>query len=74
MEGLARGETAVLAIRNETNFPHSIHLHGMHFRILRRGGEPVSEGFRDTVTMGAMETAEIALWRRSPAAGCSTAT
>lgn len=68
-EPLARlgvGETAVLEIVNDTRWPHSIHLHGMHFRILSPNGGALGGGFRDTVTMGPMDRAEIAFVAEAP--------
>ncbi len=42
----ARGETARISLRNETAFPHGIHLHGHHFHEI---GDDGSVGrFRDT--------------------------
>ena len=63
---LALGESAVLDITNRTRWPHSMHLHGMHFRTLSRNGEAVEEGFRDTVTMGPMEQATVAFVAEAP--------
>jgi FtsP/CotA-like multicopper oxidase with cupredoxin domain len=35
---LALGETCVIALRNDTAFPHAMHLHGHHFRQVRADG------------------------------------
>ena len=34
----ARGETARITLRNDTAFPHGIHLHGHHFHEVREDG------------------------------------
>ena len=45
-----RGRTVHLTIRNDTGFPHGIHLHGHHFTVLSRNGEPdPHRDRRDTV-------------------------
>ena len=42
----ARGETARITLRNDTAFPHGIHLHGHHFHEIRVDGSPGH--YRDT--------------------------
>ncbi|WP_300034139.1 multicopper oxidase family protein [uncultured Roseobacter sp.] len=41
-----RGETGIIELINDTNFPHGIHLHGHHFHELDSDGTPGD--FRDT--------------------------
>ena len=60
---LARGETAVIAIENRTAFPHAMHLHGHHFRIL---GPEGPGAWRDTVLVNPREAVEIALVADNP--------
>ncbi len=62
-----RGETIVLESRNETAFPHAIHIHGHHFRILERGGAPVPhKDWLDTFTTRPKETVKIAFVADNP--------
>src|SRR3546814_10238553 len=36
----ARGHTVAVDLRNDTRWPHAIHFHGHHFRVLERDGKP----------------------------------
>ncbi len=70
------GETIVLKLVNETAWPHAIHLHGHHFRVLTKG--PRSNGqlnpvlgeeehaYRDTVLVERDEIIEIAFVADNP--------
>lgn len=61
---LARGETARIAIVNDTAFPHAMHLHGLHFR------EVLADGalgpMRDTILVERGESREIAFVADNP--------
>lgn len=59
-----RGETVRIAIRNDTAWPHAMHLHGHHFRRIRPGKEPGP--LRDTLLMRRNEVAEIAFVADNP--------
>ena len=71
-----RGETVRLSMVNETAWPHSIHLHGHHFRELSRSRlsdnaptkatEYGPDAWRDTVLMQADEKVEIAFVADNP--------
>jgi FtsP/CotA-like multicopper oxidase with cupredoxin domain len=64
---LELGRSHVLLFRNETAWPHPMHLHGHAFRILTRNGRP--EPYRpwaDTVLLEPDETAEVALVADNP--------
>jgi FtsP/CotA-like multicopper oxidase with cupredoxin domain len=64
---LERGRTCVLALANETNWHHPIHLHGHFFRVLVRNGRPTRlREWRDTVLLAPRETAEIAFVAHNP--------
>ncbi|MCY4139334.1 MAG: multicopper oxidase family protein [Rhodobacteraceae bacterium] len=53
----ARGETARITLRNDTAFPHGIHLHGHHFHEIRDDG---SFGhFRDTTLVDRQASRDI---------------
>lgn len=59
----ALGETIRIPITNRTAFPHSMHLHGMHFREVL----PVELGpWRDTLLVGPDETREIVFVAENP--------
>ena len=53
---LARDEPVHLAIRNDTAFPHAMHLHGMHFREIAADG--TLGPLRDTTLLQRGETRE----------------
>lgn len=62
-----RGETIVLESRNDTSFAHAMHIHGHHFRVLERDGEPLEhQDWRDTFTTQPQETGKIALVADNP--------
>jgi FtsP/CotA-like multicopper oxidase with cupredoxin domain len=70
------GETVVLTMINETAWPHAIHLHGHHFRVLRKGPlqsrelasieDEEKNAFRDTVLLARDEIIEIAFVADNP--------
>ncbi|WP_137702152.1 multicopper oxidase family protein [Marimonas lutisalis] len=59
-----RGETIVLALTNDTAWPHAMHLHGHHFRQVAADG--TMGPLRDTLLMNRGETAEIAFLADNP--------
>ena len=61
---VSRGETFRLKIRNDTAFPHAMHLHGMHFHELDQNGH--LGAFRDTTLVARGETKEIAAVADNP--------
>jgi FtsP/CotA-like multicopper oxidase with cupredoxin domain len=61
------GRTQVLKIRNDTAFPHPMHLHGHSFRWLSRNGRPVAGApWLDTVLLLAEEEVEVAFVADNP--------
>ncbi|GAA6198665.1 MULTISPECIES: multicopper oxidase family protein [Pseudophaeobacter] len=60
---LSEGETARVTIRNDTAFPHAMHLHGMHVREVLETGE--LGPLRDTLLVFPDETREIAFVARN---------
>lgn len=64
---LVRGRSYRLHLHNDTAFPHPVHLHGQHFRVLSREGvaEP-RRPWRDTVLLAAREHAEVLLVAHNP--------
>jgi len=64
---LAIGRSHVLTIRNETAWPHPMHLHGHAFRILTRNGLPEPHRpWADTVMLEPEETSEMAFVADNP--------
>ena len=53
----ARGETALIEMRNETAFPHGIHIHGHHFHELRPGGG--LGHYRDTTLVDPRQSRDV---------------
>lgn len=61
LAGFRRGASVVLDLRNETAFPHPLHLHGHTLRVLSRNGRaPPRRTLRDTVLLGPQERLEVA--------------
>jgi len=69
-EPLARiplGRTATINMVNRTAFPHAMHLHGFHFRVIERNGKPVANApWRDTELVGTDEQVRIAFVADNP--------
>ena len=64
---LKRGQTCVLALRNETAWWHPMHLHGYSFRVISRNGKPnPRREWRDTVLVPPREAIEIAFVADNP--------
>ncbi|MEQ9557610.1 MAG: multicopper oxidase family protein [Rhodospirillales bacterium] len=62
-----KGESVILAIRNDTAFEHPIHLHGHTFRVLTRNGKPdPDQPWQDTVLLTVDGEAEIAFVADNP--------
>ncbi len=59
-----RGQTVRVEMRNDTMFPHAMHLHGHHFREVLPGGG--LGPLRDTLLMFGDETREIAFVAHNP--------
>jgi FtsP/CotA-like multicopper oxidase with cupredoxin domain len=60
---LGLGETARIAFRNDTAFPHGMHLHGHHFREVR--GDAFGP-WRDTILVAPGQDIEIAFVADNP--------
>ena len=61
----APGETVVLTVRNDTAWPHAMHLHGHHFRVL---DGPAPGPLRDTHLVAPGATADLAFVAGTPGA------
>lgn len=67
MIAVERGRTVLLRVKNDTLWPHPIHLHGFPFRVLTRNGEstPYQE-WRDTELLLSNGSAEVAFTADRP--------
>lgn len=64
---LRRGEHVLVNIKNDTRWPHAMHLHGHHFQVVRRNGNPVTgEPWRDTELVHPMERVTLGLVADNP--------
>lgn len=64
---LDEGGHYVLAMRNETAWPHPIHLHGHVFRVIARDGRPTRyREWADTVLMAPRESVDVAFVADNP--------
>lgn len=64
---LRRNEHILINIKNDTRWPHAMHLHGHHFQVVRRNGTPVSgTPWRDTELVRPMEQVTLGLVADNP--------
>ncbi len=64
---LGRGRSHVLVLKNETAWPHPMHLHGHAFRVIARNGRTVPYSpWTDTVMLERDDTVELALVADNP--------
>lgn len=64
---LRRNQSYIFAMRNDTVFPHPIHLHGHHYRVISRGDQPTRfQEWQDTVLMQPRERVEVAFVADNP--------
>lgn len=61
-----RGRTVVLSLPNRTAFPHAMHLHGHHFRLLDRLDDGWKPFWLDTIVVAPQDTARIAFVADNP--------
>jgi len=62
-----KGQTAVIDIKNDTAWPHAMHLHGHHFRVIEKNNQSVGgEPWVDTLLMAQGESASIAFVADNP--------
>lgn len=62
-----RGQTVTVNMINDTRWPHAMHLHGHHFRVVARDDKPVNDApWRDTELMQAGEKVRIAFVADNP--------
>jgi FtsP/CotA-like multicopper oxidase with cupredoxin domain len=64
---IPKGRTAVINMINRTVWPHAMHLHGHHFRVVERNGAPVTGApWRDTELVERDEQVRIAFIADNP--------
>lgn len=64
---LARGQNCRIVFDNDTRWHHPIHLHGHHFRVLKRNGETEPrQPLRDTLLMNPADIVEVAFVADEP--------
>ena len=61
-----RGRTVMLAFVNRTAFPHGMHVHGHHFRLLDNLDDGWKPFWLDTVLVAPQATARIAFVADNP--------
>lgn len=62
-----RGRSVRLVFENRTAWWHPMHLHGHHFRVLARNGEPLpGRPWRDTVLLAPRDRVEVAFVADNP--------
>jgi len=62
-----RGRTVILDFSNHSAWPHPMHLHGHHFRVLEHSRDPEVIGrWLDTVLIGPEESARVAFVADNP--------
>jgi len=67
LAAIPKGRTAVINMVNKTAFPHAMHLHGHHFRVIERDGKPVTGApWRDTELVLRNEQVRIAFVADNP--------
>ena len=66
MFSVRRGRTVMLNFINRTAFPHGMHVHGHHFRLLSRLDDGWKPYWLDTMLVEAMQSARIAFVADNP--------
>ncbi len=62
----ARGQTVRLNMVNDTRWPHAMHFHGHHGRVLKGGRREATDVWRDTVLVDAGERIDVAFIADNP--------
>lgn len=63
----ATGQTVAIDMVNDTRWPHAMHLHGTHFKVIRREGRPVQDSpWRDTELLDPGARATVAFVADAP--------
>jgi FtsP/CotA-like multicopper oxidase with cupredoxin domain len=61
------GRTVTVDLRNDTQWPHAMHFHGHHFKVIGRDGAATNDdAWKDTVLLEPQKTAKIAFVADNP--------
>ena len=61
------GRTVTMNMINDTRWPHAMHIHGHHFRVIEKNGQPVSDTpWRDTELLEPGDTTRVAFVADNP--------
>ncbi len=61
------GRTVTIDMRNDTQWPHAMHFHGHHVKVIERNGRPTgSETWKDTVLLDRQDSAKVAFVADNP--------
>ncbi len=61
-----RGQTVIINLVNDNRWPHAMHLHGHHFKVLNDLGDKLSGAWRDTLLMEPGDARRIAFVADNP--------
>lgn len=62
-----RGRTVIVNMMNETAWPHAMHFHGHHVKVIERNGKPVADApWRDTELMQRNDQIQVAFPADNP--------
>ncbi|MCP5163321.1 MAG: multicopper oxidase family protein [Hahellaceae bacterium] len=66
LASLARNKSYIFTLRNNTQYPHPIHLHGHTFKVLESDKRPITPYYADTVLLEKHEQVSIAFVADNP--------
>lgn len=67
LAAIQKGRTLTVNMINETRWPHAMHMHGHHFRVIERNGKPVTGApWRDTELVDVGEKVRITFIADNP--------
>ena len=62
-----RGQTVIIDMINDNRWPHAMHIHGHHFRVIEANGKRVDDSpWRDTTLLFGMDRSRIAFVADNP--------
>lgn len=62
-----RGRTVIIDLFNDNRWPHAMHVHGHHFRVIERNGEPLPDSpWRDTTLVQGFDRIRMAFVADNP--------
>ena len=61
------GRTVTVDLRNDTAWPHAMHFHGHHVKVVERNGRATNnDAWKDTVLLDRQESAKVAFVADNP--------